>query len=61
MYDINHWDTFDNELIKIASKHTLQEAEDFVEEYYKGRINDSGADKVEIVVQGKIVKSYSVS
>jgi hypothetical protein len=39
----------------------LQEAQDFVNEKYKGRISGNGADRVDIVdLCGIVVNKYSV-
>lgn len=61
-FGVYHWDTFDNETIRIDEFDTLDEATDFVEkDKYKGRISPQGADKVDIVDKsGTIRKQYSV-
>lgn len=58
---ICHWDTFDNETFRVGGAKTLEEAEAFVEERYKGRIGSHGADKVDIVdSEGRVRRQYSV-
>jgi len=70
-FGVYHWDTFDNETFLVtknwetdekAEFDTLDQAEEFVEEHYKGRIDPMhGADQVEIVDQtGNIIKTYKV-
>ena len=60
-YGIYHWDTFDNETIFITETDTIEEAEKRVKEHYKDRINNSGADRVDIVDErGNIVKHFSI-
>jgi len=60
-FGVYHWDTFDNETFLIDEFDTLEQAEKYVTEHYKGRINDNGADQVDIVdSKGNIVKKYSV-
>lgn len=60
VYGVYHWDTFDNVTLLITTKPTLKEAEDYVAEHYAGRISPHGADKVDIVHKGNIVRQYSV-
>lgn len=61
-FGVYHWDTFDNETLLIGEADTLDEAVDFVEDRYKHRISDSGADQVDIVdLSGNIVKKFKVS
>jgi len=59
-YTVYHWDTFDNSTIKMAEKDTLEQAMEFVNEHYDGRISDSGADRVDIVHEGRVVEWYKV-
>lgn len=60
-YTIHHWDTFDNETFKLATKRTLVEAESYVTKQYEGRIMSDGADQVDIVdAHGNVVRSYHV-
>lgn len=59
-FGIYHWDTFDNETILIGEADTLVEAQEFVQERYKGRLGSNGADRVDIVNQlGDVVDHYS--
>jgi hypothetical protein len=59
-FGIYHWDTFDNETILIGEADTLVEAQQFVQERYKGRLGSDGADRVDIVDQlGEVVDHYS--
>jgi hypothetical protein len=61
-FGIYHWDTFDNKAILIDEADTQVEAEEKVLEKYKDRINDNGADQVDIVnVLGEIVNKFKVS
>jgi hypothetical protein len=60
-FGIYHWDTFDNETFLVDEADTLQEAQDKVQEKYKGRIRSTGADRVDIVdKRGNVVDKYSV-
>lgn len=61
-FGIYHWDTFDNETLLIGEADTLDEAEEFVKDRYKGRLRSTGADRVDIVEYpaGDIVRKYSV-
>lgn len=60
-YGVYHWDTFDNETLLIAEADTVEEAQEIINERYKGRISGNGADRVEIVDnQGNIVGKFSV-
>lgn len=60
-FGVYHWDTFDNETLLIAEADTLEEAQDIVNERYKGRISGNGADQVDIVDKnGNIVGKFSV-
>lgn len=60
-FGVYHWDTFDNETLLIAEADTLEEAQDIVNERYKGRISGNGADQVDIVdKKGNIVGKFSV-
>jgi len=60
-FGVYHWDTFDNETILIHETNTLKEAQDFVNNSYKGRISSNGADRVDIVnKEGTIVAKFSV-
>ena len=59
-FGIYHWDTFDNETILIGEADTLVDAQQFVQERYKGRLGSNGADRVDIGDQlGEIVDQYS--
>jgi len=59
-FGVYHWDTFDNETILIGESDTLDEARQFVQEKYKGRLGSDGADRVDIVdQQGDIVDHFS--
>jgi len=59
-FGIYHWDTFDNETILIGETDTLIDAQQFVQEKYKDRLDSNGADRVDIVDQlGNIVDHYS--
>lgn len=64
LYDVHHWDTFDNETIKINSRglKSLKAAEAFVKKRYGDRLRANGADQVDIVERptGKIVKHFKV-
>ena len=58
---ICHWDTFDGTTFVVDEAETLGEAVKKVKERYKGRIRESGADRVQIVdCEGDVVKRYSV-
>lgn len=60
-FGVYHWDTFDNETFLLKDFNTLEEAEKYVKERYGTRINNNGADQVDIVDSlGNIVKKYSV-
>lgn len=60
-FGVYHWDTFDNDTSLIEEFNTLPEAEKYVSEHYKGRININGADQVDIVDdKGNIVRYYKV-
>lgn len=59
-FGIYHWDTFDNETMLIGEADTLKEAQEFVQDEYKGRLGPGGADRVDIVNQlGTVVDNYS--
>lgn len=60
-FKVYYWDTFDNETIQIGEFPDQPLAEAFVETRYAGRIGPQGADKVDIVLDGTIVRQYSVS
>jgi hypothetical protein len=65
VYDVYHWDTFDNETIKINPKgfKTIEAAEKFAHKHYGDRLDrPNGADRVDIVerYRGKIVRSFTV-
>lgn len=60
-YTIHHWDTFDNLTLKIGEESTLKEAEEFIKKRYGSRIDPYGADQVDIVHEGKIIKAFKVS
>lgn len=60
-FGVYHWDTFDNTTILIAEADTLAQAEAKVVKRYGERIRVSGADRVEIVSHGRVIKSFSVS
>lgn len=61
-FTIYHWDTFDNETLKIGTTHSLEEAVTFVEEHYKGRIQPDGADQVNIIDDsGNFIRSFKVN
>lgn len=58
---IYHWDTFDNETILIDEADDLAEAEQKINERYKGRISPNGADQVDVVDQnGNVLRKYKV-
>ena len=58
---ICHWDTFDNETIKIGEANTLDEAISFIEKKYGDRLDVNGADKVEVIdLAGDIVHRQNV-
>lgn len=58
---ICHWDTFDNETIKVGHAKTLKVAEDLVVARYGDRLRDDGADRVEIIdMRGDIVRRWNV-
>lgn len=60
-FGIYHWDTFDNETFLKHEVDTLDEAVEYVEEEYKGRISPQGADQVDIVdSKGNIVRRFPV-
>jgi hypothetical protein len=60
-FGVYHWDTFDNETLFLDEFDTQKQAEDYVAEKYKGRIDSNGADQVDIVdSKGKIVRAYKV-
>ena len=59
-YTIHHWDTFDNEIIKIGEVRTLKDAIKFVKDRYSDRIRATGADQVDIVFEGRIVEKFKV-
>jgi hypothetical protein len=69
-FGVYHRDTFDNETFLItkdwntgekAEFDTLEEAEKFVAEHYKGRIGNNGADQVDIVnLDRDIVRKFAV-
>jgi len=61
-YGVYHWDTFDNVALFLVDFDSVNEAMDYIEEAYKGRIRDNGADKVDIVTLStrSIVKQYPV-
>lgn len=61
-YTVHHWDTFDNETIKIGEFQSFEEAKKFVERQYKNRISEkNGADRVDIVHKGQIVEQFCVT
>lgn len=60
-YTIHHWDTFDNETIQVGEAATFEEAEEKVRSKYGSRISGNGADRVDIVYRGAILKQYRVS
>ena len=60
-FGIYHWDTFDNSTILIDEADTYKICEEKVKKRYKSRINNKGADTVEIVnLKGDVLKSFSV-
>lgn len=60
-FGVYHWDTFDNETFFKQDFDTLDQAEEYVNEEYKGRIRLSGGDKVDIVdSKGNIRRQFSV-
>lgn len=61
-YGVYHCDTFDNETLLIDEFDTLEQAVEFANERYEGRISDNGADQVDIVSRkGDIVVSLKVT
>ncbi len=63
MFQIHHWDTFDNETVLLEEFETLGPAIKWAEERYGDRISEQGADKVDIVdtSNGYIVWQRSVT
>lgn len=60
-FTIHHWDTFDNETIQIGTADTIEEANAFVLKEYEGRIDESGADRVDIVNKNRdVVDTFQV-
>jgi hypothetical protein len=60
-FGIYHWDTFDNETFLISEAKTLKEAIAKVYKRYGDRIQNNGADQVDIVdLEGNIVKKFAV-
>jgi hypothetical protein len=59
-YLVFHWDTFDNETILMHSCDTFDAAKAWVVVHYSGRLRGNGADRVDVVHKGKVVKRYSV-
>ncbi len=62
-YGVYHWDTFDDEYLKLKEFDGLDEAVEYVEDHYKGRIDEAkGADQVDIVNlhKGGIVRRFKV-
>lgn len=60
-FGVFHWDTFDNTTILIGEADTISEAQQFVQEQYKGRLDSKGADRVDIVNRlGEVVDRKSV-
>jgi hypothetical protein len=52
--DILHW-------ILLDSFDTLDKADEYIHNKYKGRISNSGADRVDIVDRsGSVIRRYSV-
>jgi hypothetical protein len=64
MWDVYHWDTFDNVTIRINARgfKSLPAAQAFVKRKYGKRLRGSGADRVDIVERatGKVTCSYTV-
>lgn len=60
LYQVYHWDTFENENLFLDSFDNKPDAFFFVEEKYKDRISQNGADRVDIVKNGHVLQSFSV-
>lgn len=60
-FGIYHWDTFDNETFLVDEADNIEEANEKVQEKYKGRISGNGADQVDIVdSKGNVVQKFKV-
>ena len=60
-FGVYHWDTFDNEIFLITEADTLEEASQKMKDYYVDRLQERGADQVDIVdLNGNIIESYKV-
>ena len=64
-FSVFHWDTFEEDpeisTILLDSFDTLLEADEYIKNKYKDRINLNGADCVQIVnSSGDVVKEYGV-
>lgn len=61
-FGVYHWDSFDNNTILIGQFERIDESEQFVYNKYAGRINNNGADRVDIVDQyGNVISVFQVS
>lgn len=63
LYDVFHWDTFDNTTLPVGNSFPTKEAaENFIHERYGARISTSGADVVDIVERrsGTVVGTYHI-
>jgi hypothetical protein len=60
-FTIYHWDTFDDTTFAVGEADTLEAAQKFVQDRYKGRIRPNGADRVDIVdLPGNVIETYNV-
>ena len=57
-YKVYHWDTFDNETLLLFETDSIEKAENYIKNRYNDRLSSNGADKVEIVKDGAILRSY---
>lgn len=61
-FGLYHWDTFDNETWLVGEADTLIEARQLALDMYAGRIQISGADRLDIVDKtGKVVEKYNLA
>lgn len=60
-FGVYYWDTFDDATFLVGEYDTFHEAQSSINKAYRGRIDDGGADKVDIVdSNGDILRQFSV-